>query len=70
MPTTTPIAGKAGTGAACTCGASAGGSGNPEQYDLLEDTLQNTEMVVFWSSDPEANTGIYSAHESTPAGTG
>ena len=39
--------------------------GNPEQYDLLEDTLQNTEMIVFWSSDPETNTGIYSAHEST-----
>ena len=39
--------------------------GNPEQYDLLEDTLQNTEMIVFWSSDPEVNTGIYSAHEST-----
>ncbi len=40
--------------------------GNPEQYDLLEDTLQNTEMIVFWSSDPEVNTGIYAAHESTP----
>ena len=39
--------------------------GNPEQYDLLEDTLQNTEMIVFWSADPEVNTGIYSAHEST-----
>ena len=39
--------------------------GNPEQYDLLEDTLQNTEMIVFWSSDPETNTGIYAAHEST-----
>ena len=39
--------------------------GNPEQYDLLEDALQNTEMIVFWSSDPETNTGIYAAHEST-----
>ena len=39
--------------------------GNPEQYDLLEDALQNAEMIVFWSSDPETNTGIYSAHEST-----
>lgn len=39
--------------------------GNPEQYDLLEDTLQNAEMIVFWSSDPEVNNGIYSAYEST-----
>ncbi len=41
--------------------------GNPEQYDLLEDALENTEMIVFWSSDPETNTGIYAAHESTTA---
>jgi anaerobic selenocysteine-containing dehydrogenase len=39
--------------------------GNPEQYDLLEDGLQNAEMVVFWSADPEVNGGIYAAHEST-----
>ena len=39
--------------------------GNPEQYNLLEDGLKNAEMVVFWSSDPETNAGIYSAHEST-----
>ena len=42
--------------------------GLPEQYDLLEDALKNTEMIVFWSADPEATTGggIYSAFESTP----
>ncbi|RLC05513.1 MAG: pyrogallol hydroxytransferase large subunit, partial [Deltaproteobacteria bacterium] len=40
--------------------------GLPEQYDLLEDALKNTEMVVFWSSDPETTHGIYSAFESTP----
>jgi trimethylamine-N-oxide reductase (cytochrome c) len=40
--------------------------GNPEQYDLLEDCLKNTEMIVFWSSDPEATHGIYAAFESTP----
>ena len=41
--------------------------GIPEQYDLLEDALKNTEMVVFWSSDPEtAGGGIYAAFESTP----
>jgi trimethylamine-N-oxide reductase (cytochrome c) len=39
--------------------------GNPEQYDLLEDALQNTEMIVFWSSDPETTHGIYLA-SSTP----
>lgn len=39
--------------------------GIPEQYDLLEDALKNTEMIVFWSSDPEATSGIYSGFEST-----
>ena len=39
--------------------------GIPEQYDLLEDALKHTEMIVFWSSDPEATHGIYSAFEST-----
>jgi trimethylamine-N-oxide reductase (cytochrome c) len=40
--------------------------GIPEQQDLLGDALKNTEMIVFWSADPEVNTGIYSAFESTP----
>jgi trimethylamine-N-oxide reductase (cytochrome c) len=40
--------------------------GIPEQYDLLEDALQNTEMLVFWSADPESTGGgIYTAFEST-----
>ena len=39
--------------------------GIPEQYDLLEDALQNTEMIVFWSADPETTCGAYSAFEST-----
>lgn len=39
--------------------------GCPEQYDLLEDALKNTEMIVFWSSDPETTSGIYSGFEST-----
>jgi anaerobic selenocysteine-containing dehydrogenase len=40
--------------------------GIPEQYDLLEDALKNTEMIVFWSADPESTGGgIYSAFEST-----
>ncbi|MGA3128423.1 MAG: molybdopterin-dependent oxidoreductase [Candidatus Korobacteraceae bacterium] len=40
--------------------------GIPEQQDLLQDALKNTEMIVFWSADPEVNSGIYSAFESTP----
>jgi trimethylamine-N-oxide reductase (cytochrome c) len=40
--------------------------GLPEQYDLLEDAMQNTELIVFWSSDPEATSGVYAAHEATP----
>ena len=39
--------------------------GIPEQYDLLEDALKNTEMIVYWSSDPETTSGIYSAFEHT-----
>src|SRR5665647_1575755 len=40
--------------------------GIPEQYDLVEDALKNTEMIVFWSADPESTGGgIYSAFEST-----
>ncbi len=38
--------------------------GNPEQYDLLEDGLKHAEMIVFWSSDPETNSGIYAGFES------
>ena len=40
--------------------------GIPEQYDLLEDALKNTEMIVFWSSDPDTTQGAYSCYESTP----
>jgi len=38
--------------------------GNPEQWDLLEDCLENCEMLVFWASDPEATTGTYAGFES------
>ena len=42
--------------------------GIPEQYDLLEDALKNTEMIVFWSSDPETTrAGSTPAFESTAA---
>lgn len=38
--------------------------GMPEQYDLLEDSLKNTEIVVFWSHDPDSTHGGYSGQDS------
>lgn len=38
--------------------------GIPEQYDLLEDALKNTEMIVYWSNDPDTTRSIYSAQDS------
>ncbi|OFW60811.1 MAG: pyrogallol hydroxytransferase large subunit [Actinobacteria bacterium RBG_16_64_13] len=39
--------------------------GGGETYGTVEDCLQNAEMLVFWSSDPEATSGIYGAQEGT-----
>ncbi|UCG67905.1 MAG: molybdopterin-dependent oxidoreductase [Deltaproteobacteria bacterium] len=39
--------------------------GAPETYGTAEDCLKNCEMVVFWSSDPEATSGVYGAFEGT-----
>ncbi|MBU6445276.1 MAG: molybdopterin-dependent oxidoreductase [Alphaproteobacteria bacterium] len=39
--------------------------GGAEPYGQLEDTLQNAEMIVFWSSDPESTCGSYAAFEAT-----
>ena len=39
--------------------------GIPEQYDLLEDALKHTDMIVFWSSDPETTSGIYAGFDSS-----
>jgi len=36
----------------------------PEQYDLLEDALRNTELVIHWSSDPDTTRGLYARQES------
>ena len=37
-----------------------------EQYGLLEDALKHTDMVVYWSADPEAScNGVYGAMEGT-----
>jgi len=38
--------------------------GAPEQYDLLEDALKNTDLVVYWSNDPDSTRGIYTGQES------
>ena len=39
--------------------------GAGEFYGTVEDLLQETEMVVFWSSDPETTGGIYGGFEGT-----
>jgi trimethylamine-N-oxide reductase (cytochrome c) len=39
--------------------------GQTETYSLVEDLMKEAEMVVFWSADPEATSGSYSAHEGT-----
>ncbi len=39
--------------------------GLPEQASMVEETLKETEMMVFWSSDPEATAGIYAGFEGT-----
>lgn len=40
--------------------------GPPEQFDLLEDALQNTDMIVFWANDPDTNRGNYAGQETAP----
>ncbi|HEY5622450.1 MAG TPA: molybdopterin-dependent oxidoreductase, partial [Gammaproteobacteria bacterium] len=39
--------------------------GNPEPFGQVEDCLKNAEMIVFWSSDPEATNGLYAGYEGT-----
>ncbi len=39
--------------------------GGGEAYGTVEDCLKNCEMMVFWSSDPEATGGVYAAFEGT-----
>ncbi|MFW5854831.1 MAG: molybdopterin-dependent oxidoreductase, partial [Thermodesulfobacteriota bacterium] len=38
--------------------------GMPEQYDLLEDSLKNAEMIVLWSNDPDTTRGTYTGQDS------
>ena len=39
--------------------------GQSETYGTVEDCLQNAEMIVFWSADPETTSGSYGAQEGT-----
>ncbi|MCC6532993.1 MAG: molybdopterin-dependent oxidoreductase [Burkholderiales bacterium] len=39
------------------------GAGEP--YGTVADLLQEAELVVFWSSDPESTSGIYAGYEGT-----
>jgi len=38
--------------------------GMPEPFDMLTDALQNTEMIVYWSNDPDSTRGTYTGQES------
>ncbi len=38
--------------------------GMPEPYDMLSDALQNAEMIVYWSNDPDSTRGTYSGQDS------
>ena len=38
--------------------------GMPEPFDNLQDVMQNSEMIVFWSNDPDTTRGTYSGQES------
>ena len=38
--------------------------GNPEHYDLLEDALRNTELLISWGNDPDTTHGIYGGNDS------
>ena len=39
--------------------------GGLEPYNTVEDCLQNAELLVHWSSDPESTSGVYGAAEGT-----
>jgi trimethylamine-N-oxide reductase (cytochrome c) len=39
--------------------------GGGDSYSTVEDALKECEMMVFWSSDPEATSGVYGGMEGT-----
>ncbi len=38
--------------------------GIPEQYNLLEDGLKNSELIVHWGNDPDSTHGVYGGNDS------
>lgn len=40
-------------------------NGGCEPYSTVEDCMKNSEMIVFWSSDPESTAGVYAGQEGT-----
>ena len=38
--------------------------GMPEPYDMLEDALKHSEMIVYWSNDPDTTRGVYCGYDS------
>ncbi len=40
-------------------------NGGAEPYGQVEDCLQNADLIVFWSSDPDSTQGTYGAFEGT-----
>lgn len=40
-------------------------NGGCEPFSTVEDCMQNSDMIVFWSSDPETTAGVYGAQEGT-----
>jgi len=37
--------------------------GNPEPYDMLQDTMENADLIIHWSNDPDSTHGIYGGNE-------
>jgi trimethylamine-N-oxide reductase (cytochrome c) len=40
-------------------------NGGCETYNTVEDCMQNSDMIVFWSADPESTAGVYGQQEGT-----
>lgn len=40
-------------------------NGGCEPFSTVEDCMKNSDMIVFWSSDPESTAGVYAAQEGT-----
>jgi molybdopterin guanine dinucleotide-containing S/N-oxide reductase-like protein len=38
--------------------------GNPEAYDMLEEALKNTDLIVHWGNDPDSTHAGYGGNES------